>query len=152
MTLYTFQLQKLIIQAISVTKFRLNHTLLFMLIMAFLTMQWSVAHIHLAEHHNHDGGHHQHQIETHAHHSLDHHPDSIDSSHQNADLNVVELDHQYNSSTGKNKTPTTAAITANFWQSSFSRSVSIELPVIINTKLGFHERSTVYLRAPPQLS
>ena len=115
-------------------------------------MQWSVAHIHLAEHHNHDGDHHQHQLETHAHQSIDHHADKIDSSHQADESQIVELDHQYNTSTG-NKTPDMATASIDdVWQIAFSRPVSIELPLVINAKIGYLDRSTVYLRAPPQLS
>jgi len=121
------------------------------LITAFLAMQWSATHIHLAEHHDHDGSQHQHSIEAHSHQPAGHHADSIDSPHQSADLNIVELDHQYSSSTGKNKTPHTSAITAFLWPPSFSQSVSIESPIILNTKLSFFDRSTINLRAPPCL-
>jgi len=123
-----------------------------MLITAFLTMQWSATHIHLAEHHDHDGSHHQHSIEAHAHQQADHHTDNIDSSHQNGDLSVVELDYEYNIPGGKIKTPTTAIIRVNLLQITLFQPINTDLPVIHNTKLNYLDRSTIFLRAPPQLS
>ena len=49
--------------------------MLFVLVTAMLSMQWSVNHIHLAEHHDHDGTHHQHNTEAHAHQSFSHNDD-----------------------------------------------------------------------------
>ncbi len=115
-------------------------------------MQWTAAHIHLAEHHDHDGSHHQHSIEAHAHQQAGHHTDTIDPSHQNSDLNVIELDHEYNPSSKKTKTPPTTAITAVFQQQTLFKPFDTDLAIILNTKLSYLHRSTVYLRAPPQLS
>ncbi len=126
--------------------------LLFVLITAFLTMQWTAAHIHLAEHHDHDGSHHQHGIEAHSHQLAGHHSDTIDSPLQSDDLSVVELDHEYNPANGKKKTPATAAISSVPEQLSLFQSIDTELPVILNTKLSYLDRSTIYLRAPPCLS
>jgi len=124
-----------------------------MLITAFLAMQWSATHIHLAEHHDHDGTHHQHSIEAHAHQQAGHHTDTIDLSHLSSDLSVVEIDHEYNVPGGKNKTPTTtAAITVFSQQITLFQSISTDLPVVLNTKLSYLDRSPVYLRAPPHLS
>ncbi len=126
--------------------------LLFVLITAFLTMQWTAAHIHLAEHHDHDGSHHQHSIEAHSHQLAGHHTDTIDSPLQSEDLSVVELDHEYNLASGKKKTPATAAISSVLQQLSLFQPIDTELPVILNTKLSYLDRSTIYLRAPPCLS
>lgn len=135
------------------TKFRLNPIFLFVLITAFLTMQWTSAHIHLAEHHDHDGDHHQHNIEVHAHHSIGHHADAIDFSHQTGDVSVVELDHDYSTpKVKKQDRPSAAIITTAFQPLSFSQAIRIEPPLVANTKLSHLYRSTVNPRAPPLFS
>ncbi len=141
------------------TKLRPTHSLLFALITAFLTMQWSVTHIHLADHHDHDGSHHQHQIESHAHHgaghhsdghhSGSHHSDTIDSAHPINDINVVELDHDCNSPNGKIKTPTHALMASYAWQSSWHQPNTFHRPTAFNAHAAHLEQSTIQLRAPP---
>lgn len=136
-----------------VTKLRLNHTLLFVLITAFLTMQWSAAHIHLAEHHDHDGSHHQHSFEAHAHQLAGHHTDTIDLSHQASNFTFVEIDYKFNTVKGSHqKKPSAAAIILDLQWLIFYQLIRIELPEILNTKLSFFYRSAVNVRAPPRLS
>lgn len=138
------------IHRLNVTSIRLKHSLLLVLVTAFLSMQWTTTHIHLAEHHDHDGGHHQHSTETHAHQLANQHSDVIDSSHHN---DVVELDHQCTNAKGKYKEkPSALVIAAVFRQKTLLPPGSIELPVILNTRLNYLDRSTVYLRGPPQFS
>lgn len=73
-------------------KFSSNYLLRLFLVTAFLTMQWTPAHVHLSEHHEHDGLHHQHQTETHAH-NLDNQSIAIDvSNHQTSHANVIVHD------------------------------------------------------------
>jgi len=55
---------------------KINKLLLTYLLTAFLASQWSVAHIHLPQQHDHDGQLHQHAVEPHHHFSID----SSDSS------------------------------------------------------------------------
>ena len=100
-------------------------------------MQSAAAHIHLAEHHDHDGSHHQHQSAAHAHPSIVDHDDAIEFSHQADHANVVELDHEC-STTAKNKQekPSNSIITRARLQPDNSTSVSLDLPVVINTKLN----------------
>ncbi len=132
-------------------KHLLHNTLLFVLIAAFLTMQSAAAHIHLAEHHDHDGSHHQHQSEAHAHQSIDDHGDAIDSSHQMDHANIVELDHESNiAKENKQKEPCSTISAPAFQLPSFSKSISIEIPIVVNTKLSHLYRSSIKLRAPPQ--
>lgn len=134
-------------------KHLLHNTLLFVLIAAFLTMQSAVAHIHLAEHHDHDGSHHQHQSEAHAHQSIDDHDDAIDFSHQTDHANIVELDHEGNvAKENKQKKSCATISTLAFRQPSFFKSISIEIPIVLNTKLSHLYRSSIKLRAPPQFS
>ena len=137
---------------LNVAKLRLNQTLIFALITAFITLQWTVTHIHLAEQHHHNGDHHHHQIETHAHQLNSHHADSIDSSHQMSNHTIVELDHEPNLPGSKIKTAFAAAITYYLPQPAPLEPVTTPLPVILNTKLSHLDRSTVNLRAPPPLS
>ena len=134
-------------------KYRLNHTLLYVLIAAFLTIQSAAAHIHLAEHHDHDGSPHQHQSEAHAHLSIDSHDDAIESAHQMDHANVVELGHECSTSQ-KNKQEqfSVAIVLCVLRQPVFSIFVSTKLPLIVNTKLSYLYRSTIHLRAPPQFS
>ena len=132
--------------------FRLNKTLLLFLVTAFLTVQWTATHIHLAEHHDHDDSHHQHDLETHAHFLTDHQTDSIDAETTTDDLSVVELDHKSNLPIAKKITPIIAVIASvNLPLLSF-QSASFELPVFTDDKSGHLDRSTVSPRAPPQAS
>ena len=135
------------------TNFRLNHTVLFALIVAFLTMQWTTTHIHLAEHHEHDGGHHQHNIEVHAHSSIDQHSSAIDSFHQSNSLSIVELDYKFNAQkTEKREKPPTSAIGLTFPPLPFPQLIDTELPPNTNTRLNYLYRLTAKPRAPPAYS
>jgi len=80
------------------TKFRLNKAMFFVIIMAMLSMQWSAAHIHLAENHAHDGSNHKHQIKSHSHQSITTYDNYVDLSHQIAErtFTIVELDNDCN--------------------------------------------------------
>ena len=132
--------------------FRLNKTVLLFLVTAFLTVQWTATHIHLADHHDHDDSHHQHDLETHAHFLTDHQTDSIDTEATTDDLSVVELDHKSNLPIAKKITPAIAIIASVNLQSLSFQSVSFELPVFTDDKSGHLDRSTVSPRAPPQTS
>jgi len=61
------------------------------IILSFLGMQASSAHIHLPAHHDHDGSHHQHQARGHAHDLASHHRDTIDVAPGGDEHNIVEL-------------------------------------------------------------
>ena len=79
-----------------IRKYQFNKLFIFVLTAAFLTLQWSSTHIHLAEHHDHDGGEHQHQVAAHQHQLSAHHADVLDGVFD-ADLNS---DHNIESGTG----------------------------------------------------
>jgi len=64
------------------------------LVIAFLSMQFSSAHIHLAENHQHDGSQHAHESRGHSHALSDHHEDVFDSSPSPADYRVVEISQE----------------------------------------------------------
>ena len=132
------------------TSFRLNHTFLLALIIAFLSAQWSISHIHLVEHHDHDGSHHQHKSEVHTHNSIDKSIGAIDFAHQSNDLNVVELDREINShKVDQPQNPFAALISSAFPRLSVSLPHDTLLPVFLNTKIDYLSRSTVSPRAPP---
>lgn len=83
------------------TKIHQNKALFIFVITAFLAVQWSSAHIHLAAHHDHDGSHHQHVPQGHLHDLGSHHADAIDISHADSHENIVELDHESTSPSWK---------------------------------------------------
>lgn len=137
-------------------QFRLNHSWLFVLFTAFLTMQWTAvlgAHVHLGEQHDHDDSQHQHNIEVHAHNSINHHAEVIDSSHTSADSNFVEIDQDCNSSNGKYQQQSfLISVEANclyLLQFKSYHSKSMELD---NSKASYLSLSTINLRAPPKFS
>jgi len=117
-------------------------------------MQWSTAHIHLADQHHHGGDHHQHAVESHSHHTIaahasNHHADAIDTAHSDHNTTVVELDHDCNSPNGKTKTPGNAVITSILWQATQTFALKIHHPELIDIRAGHLDQSTVQLRAPP---
>jgi len=68
----------------------LKTTLNLCLMIAFMSMQLSSAHIHVAEHHQHDGSKHAHVAKAHAHSLSDHHQDAFDDTPVASSL-VVEI-------------------------------------------------------------
>ena len=92
-------------------KYHSNFVLVLLLVTAFLTMQWTAVHIHLADQHIHDKSLHQHQIETHAHDLINKTVAAIDLSHQASHSDVIDLDHDANlPKKEKQRTPTSAAV------------------------------------------
>lgn len=134
-----------------VTKLRLHYPLLFILILAFISMQWASAHIHLAENHDHDEIHY-HEAESHVHNFTGHHSDTIDSSHLADASSTIDLDNQCNVPSGQNKTPDLATIPDYFQQNPHLQSVRLERPFTDN--LFYHplDRSAANPRAPPYFS
>ncbi len=130
-----------------------NKIWLFVLITAFLTMQWSTAHIHFSEIHDHNGSHHEHYSEVHAHHSIDHHASILDVTHQTSNIDVVELDHKFNATRANKREKSPAStITSTFYQVSLSQISSIEPPQVVNIRLNCHYLTIVNPRAPPRFS
>jgi hypothetical protein len=138
-----------------ITNSRFNRTLLFVLVTAFLSMQWLSPHIHLAEHHDHSGNHHQHEIEAHAHQSITHddHSSSTFQSIDNHNLNVVEIDHQQRSTTsGDYNDHFITSTPDNFHLSFIPLKSSIESTALSRSKLPYLDYSTIFGRAPPNIS
>ena len=138
-----------------ITKFRLNKTMFFVLVTAMLSMQWSTAHIHLAEHHDHDGSYHQHNTKAHAHQSFTHNDDFIDSSQQvyQQEANVVELCNDCNIYNWNNIDDQPIVLTSVNDQLNFTPQVrNIESSRFSNSKRRYIDYSTINLRAPPKFS
>ena len=133
--------------------FELNHALLFVLITAFLTMQWTATHIHLSQKHNHSGSHHQHKVENHNHDLTNKYVIDIDSVHEVNHANAVDIDHKYTLSKSEKQkyTPLAAAPPSYQLPQSFLPT-SVKIPVNLSTKLSYFDRSTVSPRAPPKTS
>ena len=137
--------------------FKLNYALLFVLITAFLTMQWTTSHIHLTQKHNHTGSQHQHKVETHGHdltdkYVIDYGVD-IDDSHEVSHANIVDIDHEYTlSKSEKQKYFPLAVVPPPYQLLQSFIPISVKIPVNLNTKLSYFDRSTVSPRAPPKTS
>lgn len=133
------------------TALRLTYPLLFALIIAFLSMQWASAHIHLAENHVHDEIH-QHEVESHTHHLTAQYSDTKGSSHLADTSSTIDLDNQCNVPSGPKKTPDLATIPPLFQQNTHVQTVKLELPFTEN--LFYHplDRSAANPRAPPYSS
>lgn len=127
----------------------------FVLITAMLSMQWSTAHIHFAEHHAHDGSHHQHNTEAHAHQSFTQNDNFVDSINQinEHEANIVELDTDCNIHKWNNYDDQPLASTLVTIQLSFiPQSGSIETSEFSKSKRRYIDYSTIHLRAPPKFS
>lgn len=134
-----------------VAKLRLHYPLLFILITAFISMQWASAHIHLAEKHDHDGIHY-HAAEGHANNLTAHSSTAVDSSHFVDTSNTVDLDNQFNTPSGKNKVPDLAYFSPIFQQHSQVQDNRFKLP--FTETLSYNQRylSVANPRAPPHFS
>ena len=134
-------------------KFSLNKTLLLFLVTAFITVQWTATHIHLAEHHNHDDDQHQHEIQAHAHNTTSHHADPIDSAHTDNTYNVVDLDNDCTSSVWKKLSDqAVASISSTHYLSFIPQTTGTQLLELDRNKRSYITYSTIMLRAPPQFS
>lgn len=136
---------------------KLNKVLLFVLITAFLAMQWTASHIHLSQQHKHSGSHHQHKVENHNHNLT--HKYVIDSAvnsdelHEISHDNFVDIDHKYTlSKSEKKKFSSLSIIPPSYIPPQFFLPSSVKIPVHLNTKLSYFDRSKVSPRAPPKTS
>lgn len=137
------------------TKFRLNRAMFFVLVAAFLSMQWVPAHIHLAEHHDHGGSHHQHEVEAHAHQSItqDDKANHFTFQTDKHDINIVEIDHQCNTKNGNHFNDQFIASTPYDFHLSFhALKSSFESTELNSSKQRYIDYSTIYGRAPPKVS
>ena len=134
-----------------------NKSLLFTLITAFLFLQWSSTHIHLAGEHEHNSDKHQHAVSAHQHQLLSHHSDTIDVaadtlSHTDSSK-VVELEQvctQFHGKLGEQY-----AVLPHAYQNLFStNNLSSRVTVLskLETYQTYHQYTSIRLRAPPIIS
>lgn len=137
------------------SRFRLNMTMFLVLVSAILSMQWTTAHIHLEEHHDHDGSHHMHDVKAHAHQSITQDDNSSSSTYQidNHYVNVVDIDHQGNTKSGNQIDDHVIALTSDSFLPRYISLQSSVLPIEFNSsELQYIDYSTIHLRAPPKIA
>lgn len=133
----------------------INKPFLAMLSAAFMILQWSSAHIHLAEQHDHGGARHQHEVISH------HHADAVDvaedqdvshASHGDGQ-GIVELDYECTSCSSKilYKLASVMATTAPLLPQSEAAADRISV-FIYYTVRGPAPFSTPAVRAPPAVT
>lgn len=133
--------------------FSLNRTLIFVVISAFLAVQLTVDHIHLADHHDHGGSHHKHHSQAHNYHLADYHADAIDVSHETNDTNVVNIDLERNPLQREcQDNPSADAVSFVFQWVSSSLSVNPDFEEPVNAKYSQLDRASTNPRAPPLAS
>lgn len=137
------------------TKFRLNKAIFFVLITALLSMQWSLAHIHLAEYYDHDGNHHQHNIDAHAHQSFTNNDNFTDSDHQlhHQGAKLVELSNDCNVQSRNNLDDQPVVLVFVSFQLNSPHYINnFESSGFSYSKQRYIDYSTIKLRAPPKIS
>ena len=128
------------------TIIRLNYAQVCLILVAFLTIQWTTSHLHLEQQHSHDGTFHQHQVTAHAHQYLAVNDLEGQSNHSN----IIEFDEEYHLQKRiKQQIPSPdMAIEVSHSIVPIIR-LKIEIPVYINTNLGYLALSNTKSRAPP---
>lgn len=137
-------------------KYYTNKFFLHVLITAFLFLQWSSTHIHLADKHEHNGSQHQHAVNAHQHQLSNHHNDVIDVaedlSHNNSHK-VVEIEQvctHFNDHLNKQF----LALPSHFYHSLKSH-ISAKRVITLNkveSYQAYYQYSSIRLRAPPRIS
>ncbi len=138
-------------------KYLRNKPLSYFLLLAFLTLQWSANHIHLAGEHAHDGDQHQHAVTAHQHPDTTHHADAIDVTGDTlphvGDNTVVELDHTCTHPQHQNL-PQLAILppVSGYALAPPPGTERIAVPRKLDHFQSYHQYSTQRLRAPPVFS
>ena len=134
-----------------------NKQLLFILITAFLCLQWSTTHIHLASEHEHNGAQHQHAVTAHQHQLSSHHADAIDVATDtlaHADGNkIVEINQVCTHFHGK-LGEQFVIIQFTSWNipAQYTSSSTLNKQYQVDTYQTFYQYTSIRLRAPPALS
>lgn len=134
-------------------KFRDNKIFFLILLLSFLSVQWSssASHIHLSEQHAHEGAHHEHVVDAHAHEQAF----SYESSHSLDDLGkLVELDHDCNRSATKYDSQIIALNLVSNLNNVHDQTATVynKLFTSNHSKRRYLDYSTINLRAPPIFS
>ena len=122
--------------------------MLLLLTIAFLTMQWTSVHIHLAEHHSHDGTHREHQTKTHAHSLLA----DTDASHQANHVNPIEFEQNYRVEKHEKQKTSFDVIAVTTFPPPPLAQISNKKLIITDITLAYCCYSTLNPRAPPKTS
>ena len=120
------------------------------LVIAFMSMQFSSAHIHLPKSHQHDGSQHQHDKLGHAHALSGHHEDAIDSMSSDGEYQLVDISQSYVLLDWNHYYD--GAFLTSYNTNSLSPSQTeylIPLPSANSRHANWLSYSTVRLRAPP---
>ena len=127
------------------SKFRLNYAQLCLLVIAFLTVQFSTSHLHLAEIHSHDGTLHQHQVKAHSHQYIT----TLDISQSNHST-VIEFEEDYKLQK-RTKQQTQSIDVANIISDSLSSIplLNIQIQTYRNTQFVYFSNTSSNPRAPP---
>lgn len=138
-------------------KLRFNKPFLLTLITAFILLQWSSVHIHLAAEHEHNGNQHQHAANAHQHQLLSSHADAIDvaaDTFSHTDSNkVVELEQvctQFHGKPGAQLAALPHAYQDLPKANLFSSSPAFPDKLVIYQ--AYHQYTSIQLRAPPVFS
>ena len=131
---------------------RVTCVLIFYLVAALLSLQWSASHIHLATLHDHNDELHYHSIEVHSHELNIHHADSIEVTHYDNHGNVIEINHD--TCLQKNEKQQSIALinSVDIYQISPPSLPEYQFSSSINLKPDDLHRYSIYLRAPPVFS
>jgi len=139
-------------------RFWSNYALTFVLIAAFLAMQWTATHAHLSDHHQNESVHHQHQINAHTHNLAIYHIETISfshpASHEHASHeNIIELDYEAGlSKRAKPKTPLFIVAKLDFPSPLPSALTGVRIPLTTMVRPSRPYHSLHNPRAPPQSS
>ena len=143
-------------------KIRYRQSFIFILITALLfSLQWSSAHIHLADEHEHSGEQHEHSVTAHNHQLASHHRDVIDSANMDITADsiahdnhkVIELEQLCALYHGNNldKSPVLLSSIEAFYYQAYERKHSFTSVKNISYN-SYLETTPVRLRAPPYFS
>ena len=136
-------------------KLRRNKGIIAFLVLAFLGMQASSAHIHLPAHHDHDGSHHAHQARGHVHNLASHHRDTIDVAAtelltEQDEHNIVELGHDCTSpKSGKHNKQADAISSPAFSYTELENLSHLAPPSQVRQPIHRYSWSHQQARAPP---
>jgi hypothetical protein len=133
-------------------KTRATYLLLFTAIFAFITVQWSATHIHLASSHSHEQDYHQHQVEVHSHQSLDTSSITEDVAQKKHSSIAVEFGQEYRFSKNGKPKKSFLAVVGSGYKLQNSLLVPCITRTVLNADLRDPNRSTINPRAPPYTS
>ncbi len=138
------------IMAIKITKSWLTWLPLLLLITAFLTLQWTTAHLHLGQQYNEHASHHQHSAKAHTHNLTN---QSVNVLHQTGYTNVIVFTDECHVPKQEKQKHFSTALVAKATSLSLSQPfLLVKAKIPKNPKSNYFDLSIVNPRAPPQIS